>query len=668
MLEKSPTILPGRIWWLGMLLLLICAGTLRFTGYNFSLPYIDHVDEASYNIAARMVVDFGSPMPIGMHGYPPGIIAVNHIFIRLFHDPADPPGAVLWMVRLVSVAFSLGCVVAVGLLAFRAASPLAGGLAAGLWAIAPVIVEHSRYGTADNFVTFFTLMALFLALTGTRFDRNDLLNGGLIAALLAVVFKYQAIFVLPLILILPLWRLTNRRIPRARVLKTTGTHLIVLGLYAFWLILLFPALEATSSPDWTAATERLGIPTLSEIVDNFHVTRAALASDPVWLLSWLGIVAFVLSPIRRRVDGLALAVVVLGAVTWLIGISFYGALGPQQIRQFITVGALMVILRAIGLTGWALVVLLIWRHAGNEQITRLSRVASVLLIAFSLVLGSGDINASIANAREHTLPDRRNDLAAYFDSTLEGGRIVATTENHKTLNRGWGGYAGREEFPLEAIAALESRPIDDWRGAGVRYAIVPYFTYELINRAAETGVPVESTVARGELYSIPPTLRDELLLLKSYPPSTDYRGPSMVVYRLEPITHPLDVTLGSLHFVGYDLEPGSPAPGETVALRLYWRADAPLPGDFAVFNHWVDASGTLIAQADGDPLPAMRGTSDWDDPTETLVSRIFELTVPADAAPGAIHWIAGFYLREDGRRFTASDDTDQVVVAELAIE
>src|SRR4051794_27227925 len=154
---SSPRLLPSRGWWLILIVILLCAGALRYTGYNFSLPYVDHVDEASYTIAGRMIIDFGSPKPIGMEGYPPGIIAVNYFFIRLFQDPSAPPTTILWMVRLVSITFSLATIVALALLTFRVAGPLAGLLAAGLWTFTPIIVEFSRYGTADNFVTFFSI-------------------------------------------------------------------------------------------------------------------------------------------------------------------------------------------------------------------------------------------------------------------------------------------------------------------------------------------------------------------------------------------------------------------------------------------------------------------------------------------------------------------------------
>ncbi|MEO8397732.1 MAG: hypothetical protein ABI700_32355, partial [Chloroflexota bacterium] len=68
MVIETPRLLPPRWWWLTLIVILICAGALRYTGYNFSLPYVDHPDESAYTIAGRMIIDFGSPKPIGMQG------------------------------------------------------------------------------------------------------------------------------------------------------------------------------------------------------------------------------------------------------------------------------------------------------------------------------------------------------------------------------------------------------------------------------------------------------------------------------------------------------------------------------------------------------------------------------------------------------------------------
>jgi len=84
--EREKPFWPAKKWWFALLLVVVLAGILRFTGYDFGLPYIDHVDEPIYNIAAQLIIDDGSPRSIGMHGYPPGIIGLNLALLRLFRD------------------------------------------------------------------------------------------------------------------------------------------------------------------------------------------------------------------------------------------------------------------------------------------------------------------------------------------------------------------------------------------------------------------------------------------------------------------------------------------------------------------------------------------------------------------------------------------------------
>lgn len=60
-------------------MILICAGALRFTGYNFSLPYSDHADETKFSVAAQMIIDTGSSRAMNYEGYPPGIITLNYL-------------------------------------------------------------------------------------------------------------------------------------------------------------------------------------------------------------------------------------------------------------------------------------------------------------------------------------------------------------------------------------------------------------------------------------------------------------------------------------------------------------------------------------------------------------------------------------------------------------
>lgn len=645
----APKLLPPRGWWLILLGILVCAGALRFTGYNFSLPYIDHVDEASYTLAGRMMIDSGSAKPIGMQGYPPGIITVNYFFLRQFHDPSTPPTSIIWMVRLVSVGFSLLTIVAIGLLAFRLATPLAGLFAAGLWTFTPIIVEFSRFATADNFVTFFTVFAFFLALTGTRFNRRHWIYAAMASQALAILFKYQAVFVLPVLVLVPLWRLADSSVPRRAVLREFAIALGFWGVFFFWLIFLFPALEATSAPDWSAPNERLGIPAPDVIWSNFRGFYVQLESDLYWLVGWVGLGALAWRSFRRRVDLYALLVVAAAALAWVIGISFYGNLGIQQFRQYIASGAFLFALRALGLVGW--VFMIEWLLQRTPGVPQRRTLAAVVVSAVVIVLGIPAIQASIANAENHTLPDRRNDLAHWMDISVPSGHYIAGTENHKTFNRDWGGYAGITRFPFVGVAHLADKSIEEWRADDVQYAIIGNYEYQdwLASDAGRTQ-------------------QAQTLLLKTYPPSPDYRGPDMVVLRLSPMQRDADGQLGTIHWIGYDLNTTEAAPGDSLEFSLYWQAERPTNAEYVVFNHLVDPqTGDTVAQVDGDPLTDLRRpTTQWDDPAEVLISRTFVLPL-TDVPPGTYQLVTGFYRRDTGERLLSVQNEDSLTIATIEV-
>ena len=75
---------PPRNWWLALLVILVLAGALRYPGYNFSLPFLDQPDEVFFALPARMIIDFGTAKSINFHHYPPGIIQIYYVVMRLF--------------------------------------------------------------------------------------------------------------------------------------------------------------------------------------------------------------------------------------------------------------------------------------------------------------------------------------------------------------------------------------------------------------------------------------------------------------------------------------------------------------------------------------------------------------------------------------------------------
>ena len=234
--SEGPPFWPRRNWWLALLAILLLAGTLRFPGYDFSLPYLNQPDEPHFILSGRMLIDFGTAKSLNFHHYPPGIIHIYYVVMRLFHDPATPPASVVSIVRLLAITTSLGVVIIIGLFGYHAVGAAAGLLGAALWSISTLLVARSRWGTAEIWVVFFSLLALYFITVAILYRRENWSTYATYALMLAIVFKYHSVFIAPVVLLAPLWR---GRISRNRVLANWGRF----ALFSFWLIFLTPALE-----------------------------------------------------------------------------------------------------------------------------------------------------------------------------------------------------------------------------------------------------------------------------------------------------------------------------------------------------------------------------------------------------------------------------------------
>ena len=189
-------ILPiSRVWWAALLLIVILTGLLYFTGYRVSLPYVDHPDEPSFNLAAQMIIDSGTAKPMGYNAYPPGIISVNYLVLKALNSTVRRPASdFIPVVRLITIAVSLLTVIVVAFLGYEISGSLAGLLSAVIWAVNPIWNSHLRFATADSYITFFALLALWLVCVGTTRDRERFNSAATYILILAIVFKTQAIF------------------------------------------------------------------------------------------------------------------------------------------------------------------------------------------------------------------------------------------------------------------------------------------------------------------------------------------------------------------------------------------------------------------------------------------------------------------------------------------
>jgi hypothetical protein len=130
--------------------------------------------------------------------------------------------------------------------------------------------------------------------------------------------------------------------------------------------------------------------------------------------------------------------------------------------------------------------------------------------------------------------------------------------------------------------------------------------------------------------------------------SGERHGPELAIFATgapdaasEPRT-PSGATLGAGAVVldGYR-HPGKVQAGGVLPLALFWRATRPLPLDYTVYVHLVDAAGSKVAQRDVPPLEGRRPTSAWQ--PGDLVRDDQDLFVPETVAPGTYRLLAGMY-------------------------
>jgi hypothetical protein len=123
--------------------------------------------------------------------------------------------------------------------------------------------------------------------------------------------------------------------------------------------------------------------------------------------------------------------------------------------------------------------------------------------------------------------------------------------------------------------------------------------------------------------------------------------------------HPADATFGgAVRLLGYSLDTGIVAPGDTLYLTLYWQSLAPLDRDYTVFTHLLGehnptTNGPVWAGHDGQPDGGHYPTSAWQ-PGQVVLD-VHPLMISADTTPGEYQLEAGLYLLDTMARLPATD-------------
>jgi hypothetical protein len=126
----------------------------------------------------------------------------------------------------------------------------------------------------------------------------------------------------------------------------------------------------------------------------------------------------------------------------------------------------------------------------------------------------------------------------------------------------------------------------------------------------------------------------------------------------EEIQHPLHADLGEgVRLLGYAVNTGQVAPGETLLLTLYWQGLAPMSESYTVFTHLLDTDGQIQAQMDSEPQGGSLPTDRWT--VGQVVQDNYALTVSSEASPGSHVLEVGMYFLETLKRLPVLDpDSD----------
>jgi hypothetical protein len=242
------------------------------------------------------------------------------------------------------------------------------------------------------------------------------------------------------------------------------------------------------------------------------------------------------------------------------------------------------------------------------------------------------------------LPDRRVEMRYWADVNLDPGLVIVTPENDKTFNPLWGGMQGKKWFDWYTTDDIMQMSIQDWRDQHqATYAVLRLDQVQAMQ--ASDG---------GRMYLA------QMLHLRDFLGGAPHRGPEMVFYRLRRMDVTTQIVFDNrITLQGYDVDSTQVAPGDVLTMRFYWNASATPQDNYSLFVHLMPLSEeTLVSQADGNPAVPERLTLTWNDPSETLISPPFVVSIPAELPPGDYRVVIGLYNFQNGVRLPVTAPSD----------
>lgn len=505
-----------RVEYIGLVLVLLVAGALRFTALQQSLPYFDNPDEPTMTNTGLKMLQTGDlnprffrwpSLPFYIQFAASAYQFLSGVGQGRYTDLQNLPTEGFFLIgRYVSAILGTATVFLTYLLG-RTLYGRAVGLVGGLvLAVLPLHSEHSHYVTPDIIVTFFAVLTLLFAARLFRTGEKKWYLWAGVAAGCTLGSKYNVGVVLAIILLAHFLTPGPRRGKIAWLGGSFGLTLLVFimttpfaifDLPGFLNELAFQVRHYTILGHGSASETASWLAYLQDFWQQGFVYQASLVA--------LGGIIFALVR-QRRADWLTVAFPLLGYFFFSTArVNFARNLLPLLPSLAVLSGVLLV-----GLAGW---VVGHWPGFKTGRAALIGQTALVVVLFTGFFFFAG--LHSVLTDRYFLQPDTRQLAAEWVVAQVPAGAKIRLEQGGPILPTGR--YKNvDEQRPIGA------HPPDWYREQGFTYLIANSNQYDELSRTDPTAAANYRQVF------------EQFTLLKEFKESSkDYPGPTIQIYKVK---------------------------------------------------------------------------------------------------------------------------------------
>ena len=234
-----------QMWWYGLVLLLAFA--TRFMFYDYSLPYVENMDETNLYLLAN---DWRGELDGGyradwLEGYPPGYLWFSSIVMDAIDATLETNihiDMAVYIRILRFIAFSADFVTILALMyaVYKLAGHHAALLAGTIWALSAYIVFNAITALTDSYMMMFCALTVASSIVAIQKISYRYAYLSTICGLLAIIFKYPAF---PFMLFPASCFLFFLRRHRIQALLPSAIALGMVAMVGFYLIEIYGAFK-----------------------------------------------------------------------------------------------------------------------------------------------------------------------------------------------------------------------------------------------------------------------------------------------------------------------------------------------------------------------------------------------------------------------------------------